>query len=43
MHPELDVTALRCLADQRDAQRREVLREDRDDVDAQRGTPSLAG
>jgi hypothetical protein len=35
MHANGDVTALHCLADQRDADRREVLGKDRDDVDAQ--------
>jgi hypothetical protein len=38
MDPERDVAALRGLADERDLERAEVLRKDRDDVDAQGGT-----
>jgi hypothetical protein len=36
VHPEFDVTALGCPADERNPQRREVLRKDRDDVYAHR-------
>src|ERR1035437_2848982 len=42
VHLEDDVPALRRLADQRDFKRAEVLGEDRDDVDAQRGISSRA-
>jgi hypothetical protein len=38
VHGEGDVTPVGGLADQRDAQRAEVLGEDRDDVDPQRAT-----
>lgn len=41
MHAEDDVAALRRLADQRDPKRTEVLREDRDDIDAQGRASSL--
>jgi len=37
---EGDISALGRLADQRDAQRPEIFREDRDDIDAQCTTSS---
>jgi hypothetical protein len=39
VHAEGDVAALSGLADQRHAQRAEVVREDGDDVDPQRAAP----